>query len=150
MKTKLYELTEENIYTLLSYYELIKEKSEKYYSNISKFNKLTSNYCISIKNIFNIDEEYLESDNNINYEINQTDQSKNLGNALYVDIVISNTKTIRKKMDTSPIENNLAKINKLFKNYINCLGLFIKSIENLLLSINQNIEKTKSKINLRN
>ena len=147
MKTKLYELSEENIYTLLSYYELIKEKSEKYYSNISKFNKLTSNYCISIKNIFNIDEEYLESDNNINYEINQIDQSKNLGNALYVDIVISNTKTIRKKMDTSPIENNLAKINKLFKNYINCLGLFIKSIENLLLSINQNIEKTKSKIN---
>ena len=147
MKTKLYELTEENIYTLLSYYELIKEKSEKYYSNITKFNKLTSNYCTNIKNIFNIDEEYLDSDNNINYEINQTNQTKKFGNTLYVDIVISNNKTIRKKMDISPIENNLTKINKLFKNYINCLGLFIKSIDNLLLSINQNIEKTKTKIN---
>ena len=147
MKTKLYELTEENIYTLLSYYELIKEKSEKYYSNITKFNKLTSNYCTSIKNIFNIDEEYLDSDNNINYEINQTNQTKKFGNTLYVDIVISNNKTIRKKMDISPIENNLTKINKLFKNYINCLGLFIKSTDNLLLSINQNIEKTKRKIN---
>ena len=147
MKTKLYELTEENIYTLLSYYELIKEKSEKYYSNITKFNKLTSNYCTNIKNIFNIDEEYLDSDNNINYEINQTNQTKKFGNTLYVDIVISNNKTIRKKMDISPIENNLAKINKFIKNYIDCLGLFIKIIDNLLLSINQNIEKTKTKIN---
>ena len=38
MKNSLQQVTEENIFTLLSFYEFIKEKSKKCILDISKFN----------------------------------------------------------------------------------------------------------------
>ena len=60
---------------------------------------------------------------------------------------MQNNKNIRKKMNIFPIMENISKINKLFINFVECIELFTKSIDNLLLFVNQTIEKNKTKIN---
>ena len=147
MKTQLYEIAEENFNTLIPYYELIKEKTEKYYAKISKFNKITGNYCNNVKNIFSNEEVFFDNDNLNIRDINKINYEKNLESNIYVNIVISNNKTFRKKINISPIENNIDKIHKIIESYVNSIELLIKSINNLLLCINQNLEKTKLKIN---
>ena len=148
MKTQLCQLTEENIETLLSYYNIIKTKYEKYNSFLTKFNKITNSYCIDIKNIFNENELFLEyNSNEFIKESIQRNLSKFLFDKMNIDIVLSNNKTIKKTINIHPIENNVIKINKLFKNYLNCLELFIRSLENHIISLNSNLEKTQSKIN---
>ena len=52
MKTQLYKLTEENFETLFSYYDVIMEKSKKYYSYLTQFIKITNNYRLNIQKIF--------------------------------------------------------------------------------------------------
>ena len=148
MKTQLCQLTEENIETLLSYYNIIKTKYEKYNSFLTKFNKITNSYCIDIKNIFNENELFLEyNSNEFIKESIQRNLSKFLFDKMNIDIVLSNNKTIKKTINIHPIENNVIKINKLFKNYLNCLELFIRSLENHIISLNSNLEKTQLKIN---
>ena len=147
MKTQLYEIAEENFNTLIPYYELIKEKTEKYYAKISKFNKITGNYCNNVKNIFSNEEVFFDNDNLNIRDVNKINYEKNLESNIYVNIVISNNKTFRKKINISPIENNIDKIHKIIESYVNSIELLIKSINNLLLCINQNLEKTKLKIN---
>ena len=145
MKLPLHQITDENIFTLLSFYELIKEKSEKCLLNISKFSKFTNSYHTNIKNIFIDDEDLINSENKS--EINEKNANNNFEDIFYEDIVMQNNKTVKKKIDISPLKRNISKINKLFNNYTDCIELFIKSIDNMLLYINQTIEKTKTKIN---
>ena len=142
MKNPLQQITEENIFTLLSFYEFIKEKSEKCLSNISKFNKYTASYYANIKDIFINDENSINSKNEFEKNLNNK-----LENPFYTDIVMQNNKNIRKKMNIFPIMENISKINKLFINFVECIELFTKSIDNLLLFVNQTIEKNKTKIN---
>ena len=142
MKNPLQQITEENIFTLLSFYEFIKEKSEKCLSNISKFNKYTASYYANIKDIFINDENSINSKNEFEKNLNNK-----LENPFYADIVMQNNKNIRKKMNIFPIMENISKINKLFINFVECIELFTKSIDNLLLFVNQTIEKNKTKIN---
>ena len=147
MNSQLYQLSEENIYTLLSYYELIKEKSEHYQTRISKFNKLTNTYFNNIKNIFIDEEGSNDKKEKINSENNKIDLTKKLGNSVLINIAISKDNIVKKKIDISPIEFSVQKINKLFHNYNTCIDLFIKCTENLYSGLNQNLEKTKTRIN---
>ena len=147
MNSQLYQLSEENIYTLLSYYELIKEKSEHYQTRISKFNKMTNTYFNNIKNIFIDEEGSNDKKEKINSENNKIDLTKKLGNSVLINIAISKDNIVKKKIDISPIEFNVQKINKLFHNYNTCIDLFIKCTENLYSGLNQNLEKTKTRIN---
>lgn len=144
MNTELYKITSENFYTLISYYELIKKKSETYHSYISKFNKITSDYHSNIKNIFINEEGFFGKDKDI---FDGNIPKKKLTDKISVDIPISNEKNIKKIIHISPIEANIEKIKKLFKNYLDGIELFMKSTEKLLLSINKNLENTKTKIN---
>ena len=119
MKLPLHQITDENIFTLLSFYELIKEKSEKCLLNISKFSKFTNSYHTNIKNIFIEDEDLINSENKS--EINEKNSNNNFEDIFYEDIVMQNNKTVKKKIDISPLKRNISKINKLFNNYTDCI-----------------------------
>ena len=149
MNTQLYKLAEENIETILSYYKLIKEDSEKYNSFITKFTKITRTYCSSIKNIFNNEEIFSKNYDNITKENAQKKARKKSTrhHHMHIDIDISDHQILKKKINVTPIELNIEKINDLFKNYINCIELFTTSLENQNITLTQNLEQTKNKIN---
>ena len=146
MDTSLYKLSEENIETLLHFFNLIKEKSEKYYSFLTKFNKTTKAYCQEIKSIFGNEIIFIDDTENIKKENAQNLKKRGPCN-IKISIDINESITKVKKIDISPIEYNIERINKLFKNYYECLELFTRSLENQMNSLYQNIEKTKVKIN---
>ena len=146
MDTSLYKLSEENIETLLHFFNLIKEKSEKYYSFLTKFNKTTKSYCQEIKSIFGNEIIFIDDTENIKKENAQNLKKRGPCN-IKISIDINESITKVKKIDISPIEYNIERINKLFKNYYECLELFTRSLENQMNSLYQNIEKTKAKIN---
>ena len=146
MDTSLYKLSEENIETLLHFFNLIKEKSEKYYSFLTKFNKTTKAYCQEIKSIFGNEIIFIDDTENIKKENAQNLKKRGPCN-IKISIDINESITKVKKIDISPIEYNIERINKLFKNYYECLELFTRSLENQMNSLYQNIEKTKAKIN---
>ena len=146
MDTSLYKLSEENIETLLHFFNLIKEKSEKYYSFLTKFNKTTKSYCQEIKSIFGNEIIFIDDTENIKKENAQNLKKRGPCN-IKISIDINESITKVKKIDISPIEYNIERINKLFKNYYECLELFTRSLENQMNSLYQNIEKTKVKIN---
>ena len=146
MDTSLYKLSEENIETLLHFFNLIKEKSEKYYSFLNKFNKTTKAYCQEIKSIFGNEIIFIDDTENIKKENAQNLKKRGPCN-IKISIDINESITKVKKIDISPIEYNIERINKLFKNYYECLELFTRSLENQMNSLYQNIEKTKVKIN---
>ena len=149
MNTQLYKLAEENIETILSYYKLIKERSEKYNSFITKFTKITRTYCSNIKNIFDNEEILSKNYDNITKEnIQKKVRKKSIRHHhMNIDIDISERQILKKKINVTPIELNMAKINDLFKNYINCIELFTTSLENQNITLTQNLEQTKTKIN---
>lgn len=146
MDTSLYKLSEENIETLLHFFNLIKEKSEKYYSFLNKFNKTTKSYCQEIKSIFGNEIIFIDDTENIKKENAQNLKKRGPCN-IKISIDINESITKLKTIDISPIEYNIERINKLFKNYYECLELFTRSLENQMNSLYQNIEKTKVKIN---
>lgn len=146
MDTSLYKLSVENIETLLSFYNLIKEKSEKYCSFLSRFNKKTREYCQEIKNIFGGEIIFIDDIENIKKENAQNLKKKGSCN-IQISFDINERITKMKKIDISPIKYNIERINKIFKNYYECLELFTRSLDNQINSISQNIEKTKVKIN---
>ena len=146
MDTSLYKLSEENFETLLHFFNLIKEKSEKYYSFLTKFNKTTKAYCQEIKSIFGNEIIFIDDTENIKKENAQNLKKRGPCN-IKISIDINESITKVKKIDISPIEYNIERINKLFKNYYECLELFTRSLENQMNSLYQNIEKTKVKIN---
>ena len=143
MKTQLYKLTEENFETLFSYYDVIMEKSKKYYSYLTQFIKITNNYRLNIQKIFFDEKDIFDSDENLKSKITL---KENFNKYYNIDINLTN-KTINKNIDISPIEKNIDKINDIIKNYLNCISLFNKSIENQIVYINQNIEQLEPKIN---
>ena len=143
MKTQLYKLTEENFETLFSYYDVIMEKSKKCYSYLTQFIKITNNYRLNIQKIFFDEKDIFDSDENLKSKITL---KENFNKYYNIDINLTN-KTINKNIDISPIEKNIDKINDIIKNYLNCISLFNKSIENQIVYINQNIEQLEPKIN---
>ena len=148
MNTQLYKLAEENIETILFYYKMIKENSEKYNSFITKFTKITRTYCSSIKNIFDSEEIFSKnSDDTTKESIQKRLRKKSTHHHVHIDINISDQQTLKKKINITPIEHNIDKIKELFKNYINCIELFTTSLENQNITLTQNLEQTKTKIN---
>ena len=52
MKSKFYQTSQENIETLLKYYESANTKIKKYYNKMTKYKKYTTEYCSKIKQLF--------------------------------------------------------------------------------------------------
>ena len=144
MKSKFYQTSQENIETLLKYYESANSKIKKYYNKMTKYKKFTTEYCTKIKqlfveenNIFNLNsstEEYETIE--IDYGIN----SKEIKNKLLYEEINE------KRRNMAPILNSIDKINKFFNEYVMYLQLFIKGLEIPLSKLNQCIEVTNNEI----
>ena len=147
MDTPLYKLSEENFGIISFYYDLINEKSEKYYNLIFKFNEATKEYCSKIKNIFGNDIKFPEDNNNQNKENNLSIKRRASTNIVKANVDINEAKMKSKNFDISPIEYNIGVINNLFLSYYQNLSLFSESLGLCSLSLKDKIEKTKTTIN---
>ena len=148
MKSKLYRISQENFDTILAYYNITKEKAEKYYDYIKKYKDFTQNYLLDIKELLNKDKNIFDLNMNLNeYEtitIDFNDKTSNNKNNLLNN---SNNSKIKKEIDIKPIKINIDKINKFFNYQIQSLQLFIDSIETPLNQLNQTIEETQIQMN---
>ena len=147
MDTPLYKLSEENFGIISFYYDLINEKSEKYYNLIFKFNEATKEYCSKIKNIFGNDIKFQEDNNNQNKENNLPIKKRASTNIVKANVDINEAKMKSKNFDISPIEYNIGVINNLFLSYYQNLSLFSESLGLCSVSLKDKIEKTKTTIN---
>ena len=147
MDTPLYKLSEENFGIISFYYDLINEKSEKYYNLIFKFNEATKEYCSKIKNIFGNDIKFPEDNNNQNKENNLSIKRRASTNIVKANMDINEVKMKSKNFDISPIEYNIGVINNLFLSYYQNLSLFSESLGLCSVSLKDKIEKTKTTIN---
>lgn len=147
MDTPLYKLSEENFGIISFYYDLINEKSEKYYNLIFKFNEATKEYCSKIKNIFGNDIKFPEDNNNQNKENNLSIKKRASTNMVKANVDINEAKMKSKNFDISPIEYNIGVINNLFLSYYQNLSLFSESLGLCSVSLKDKIEKTKTTIN---
>ena len=147
MDTPLYKLSEENFGIISFYYDLINEKSEKYYNLIFKFNEATKEYCSKIKNIFGNDIKFPEDNNNQNKENNLSIKKRASTNLVKANVDINEAKMKSKNFDISPIEYNIGVINNLFLSYYQNLSLFSESLGLCSISLKDKIEKTKTTIN---
>ena len=147
MDTPLYKLSEENFGIISFYYDLINEKSEKYYNLIFKFNEATKEYCSKIKNIFGNDIKFPEDNNNQNKENNLSIKKRASTNLVKANVDINEAKMKSKNFDISPIEYNIGVINNLFLSYYQNLSLFSESLGLCSVSLKDKIEKTKTTIN---
>ena len=148
MKSKLYTISQENFDTILAYYNITKEKAEKYYDYINKYKEYTQDYFLKIKELLNKEENI--SDLNINLDEYETitidfnDKTPNNKNNLLNN---NNNSKVQKKISILPIKHNIDKINKFFNYQIQSLQLFMDSIETPLSQLHQIIEETKLQIN---
>ncbi len=147
MDTPLYKLSEENFGIISFYYDLINEKSAKYYNLIFKFNEATKEYCSKIKNIFGNDIKFPEDNNNQNKENNLSIKRRASTNIVKANVDINEAKMKSKNFDISPIEYNIGVINNLFLSYYQNLSLFSESLGLCSISVKDKIEKTKTTIN---
>ena len=147
MDTPLYKLSEENFGIISFYYDLINEKSEKYYNLIFKFNEATKEYCSKIKNIFGNDIKFPEDNNNQNKENNLSIKRRASTNIVKANVDINEAKMKSKNFDISPIEYNIGVINNLFLSYYQNLSLFSESLGLCSVSLKDKIDKTKTTIN---
>ena len=147
MDTPLYKLSEENFGIISFYYDLINEKSEKYYNLIFKFNEATKEYCSKIKNIFGNDIKFPEDNNNQNKENNLPIKKRASTNILKANVDINEAKMKSKNFDISPIEYNIGVINNLIMNYFQNLSVFSESLGACSVNLKDKIEKTKTTIN---
>jgi hypothetical protein len=147
MNTPLYKLSEENFGIVLSYYDLIDEKSEHYYNLILKFNEVTKDYCDKIKNIFGNDIVFPKDENNTNKENNLSNKKRSSSNVIKDNVDIIENKMKSKHLDISPIEYNIGVINNLFLSYYQNLSLFSESLGLCSISLKDKIDKTKTTIN---
>lgn len=147
MDTPLYKLSEENFGIISFYYDLINEKSEKYYNLIFKFNEATKEYCSKIKNIFGNDIKFPEDNNNQNKENNLPIKKRASTNIVKANVDINEAKMKSKNFDISPIEYNIGVINNLIMNYFQNLSVFSESLGACSVSLKDKIEKTKTTIN---
>ena len=144
MKSKFYQTSQENIETLLKYYESANSKIKKYYNKMTKYKKFTTDYCSKIKqlfveenNIFNLNSSTEEYET---IEIDYGITSKEIKNKLLYEEINE------KRINMAPILNSIDKINKFFNEYVMYLQLFIKGLEIPLSKLNQCIEVTNNEI----
>ena len=142
MKSRLYEISQENIETIIKYYDSTNLKIKNYYNNILKYKQYTNEYCSKIKQLF---ENTASNDNLESYEIIQIDYG--LTNKEIKNKILSSKEIYEKKINVSPIINSIEKLNLFFKEYIQYLQLFIDTLEIPLKNLNQCIEGSNSEIN---
>ena len=146
MKSKLYEISQENFETILKYYYSTNKKIKKYYNNIIMYKKYTNEYCNKIKKLFNEEGEKNSINNTLDeYEIIEINYGLNMkemkNKVLYSEL------TFRKKINLSPIMKYIEKINKFFNDYILYFQLFIKGLEVQIRNLKEFIEDINNEVN---
>ena len=146
MKSKFYQISQENIETILKFYESINAKLKKYHQKILKYIKYTNDYCSKINQLFNKVESNKFNINNSSEE-NETMEIDYGINNKEIKNKASHDEVFEKTINNSPISNCIGKINKFFNEYTWYLQLFINSLNIELGNINKYIELINNKIN---
>ena len=153
MKSRLYRISQENFDTILAYYNITKEKAEKYYNYIIKYKEYTKDYYLNIKQLFNKEENVSDLNKDLNeYEEIIIDYSNKTVNNKNTILNISNNSNnnnskIKKDINILPIQNIIDKFNKFFNYQMQSLQIFIDSIDTSLNQIHNIIEQNQSEIN---
>ena len=147
MKSNLYQISQENIETILKYYKSINSKIKKYYQKITKFIKYTNDYCTKIKQLFTEEESNLFNVNSSSEESETIEIDYGITNKEIKNKILTHYATIEKKINLSPILNCLGKTNQFFNDYIQYLQIFINTLEIPLGTLNKYIEVTNNEIN---
>ena len=147
MKSKFYQISQENFEIMLKFYQSINNKIKKSYNDLIKYRKVTDEYCSKIQKILNGEEG---SQNNIHnsleeYEIIEIDYG--LNNKEMKNKILSPEIEYKKKINISPIIHCIEKINKFFNEYIEYLQIFIKGLEFPLKNIREFIEGINKEVN---
>ena len=153
MKSRLYRISQENFDTILAYYNITKEKAEKYYNYIIKYKEYTKDYYLNIKQLFNKEENISDLNKNLKEyeEITIDYNSKTLNNNKINLLNITNNNNnskIKKNINILPIQNIIEKFNKFFNYQMQSLQFFIDSIDTPLNQIHHIIEQTQTEINI--
>ena len=72
METNLYKISQENFYTLLAYYRIIKKESKKYYDYIMKYKEFTKDYYLNLKQLFSEEENIFNLQSELNENVTIT------------------------------------------------------------------------------
>ena len=146
MKSKLYEISQENFETILKYYYSTNKKIKKYYNNIIMYKKYTNEYCNKIKKLFNEEGEKNSINNTLDeYEIIEINYGLNMKEMK--NKVLYSEETFRKKINLSPIMKYIEKINKFFNDYILYFQLFIEGLEVQIINLKEFIEDINNEVN---
>ena len=145
MNSKLYLISQENIETIIKFFEIINKKIKRYYSKVEKYKKYTIEYCSKVKQIFNEENIFnlnssLEEFETIEIDLGLTNKDiKNKVNSSF-------SNTFKKKVNISPIIHSIRKINKFFNEYIHYIEIFSKSLDIPLKNLSQCIEVANNEI----
>ena len=148
METNLYKISQENFYTLLAYYRIIKKESKKYYDYIMKYKEFTNDYYLNLKQLFSEEENIfnLQSELNENVTITIDYSSKVPTNKNNLSYSANNNLKKQKDINIFPIKLNIDKINNFFKYQLESLKIFLNSMDGPLKNLYEIIEKTNSEI----
>ena len=130
METNLYKISQENFYTLLAYYRIIKKESKKYYDYIMKYKEFTQDYYLNLTQLF-IEEENifnLHGELNENVTITIDYSNKVLNNKNNLSYSANNNLKKHKDINIFPIKLNIDKINTFFKYQLESLKIFLNSM----------------------
>ena len=148
METNLYKISQENFYTLLAYYRILKKESKKYYDYIMKYKEFTNDYYLNLKQLFSEEENIfnLQSELNENVTITIDYSNKVPNNKNNLSYSANNNLKKQKDINIFPIKLNIDKINNFFKYQLESLKIFLNSMDGPLKNLYEIIEKTNSEI----
>ena len=148
METKLYKISEENFYTILAYYKIIKKESQKYFDYIIKYKKFARDYYLNLKQLFKEEENITNLDSVLNEKVTIAIDYSNkvVNNKNNLSYNVNNNLKKQKDINILPIKHNIDKINNFFKYQLESLKIFLNSMNNPLKSLYEIIEKTNSEI----
>ena len=149
MNSELYEVSQENIETILHYFAFTYSKLKNYTSKISQFKDFTKQYCAKIKELFKINNNKSRkaSDNFEQYKPIEINLDINLHKDINNKKKLSPSETLNKKINIAPIKNSIDNMNYFFNEYVEYLEIFVTSLDAPITNLNKYFEVTNNEVN---
>ena len=145
MNSTFYKISQENIETILKYYDSINVKINNYSNNILKFKEYTNEYCTKIKEIFKDSKTILNiNDSSEEYETIEIDFKLNNKNVKKKKF--NSGEIYEKKIKTTLLKNSIEKMDNFINELIGCMEVFTNSLDVPLTQLNNCIEITGNEI----
>ena len=144
MDSELYKISQENFETILNYFDYTYNKLKYYSSNITKFQDITNQYCLQIKELFKLNKKKVSNSGEKYIEINlDINLKKDINNK----IKMTPGESFKKKINISPIKNCIDNLNCFLNEYIDYIGIFTNSLNVHLNQLNKYFDLTNNEVN---